>query len=238
MRQLTSATGPLLGPRDPAQPLLTLLDGPGRVELSGATARNWVAKTANLLTDSLGGPARVGLLLPLHWQAVTLLLGVSATGATVVVARDVTDLAGCDVAFTTLDTAQSALDAGVDDVLAVSTAPLGGRLRGGELPTMVLDAGGELPVHGDHYNGPARPVSAIELAGALVTGTDLGLTPADRVLTVLSPAEGLVLGLLTPLRAGSSLLLCPGAVPDEATLDAEGVTASVGVDLPGRRRLD
>lgn len=217
--------------RDPAQPLLTLLEGPARVELSGATAANWAAKTANLLVDGLGAPDRVGLLLPLHWQAVTLLQGAVATGATLVVAREPADLAGCAVAFVGREHAEAALDAGVDDVLAVSTLPMGGRLR--DLPAMVLDAGAELPVHGDHYRGTRT--GAVELDGTVVHAPDLGLDEHDRVLTVLSPADGLALGLLGPLAAGSALVLCPTGVPD--AVQDEGVTATVGVDLAGVRRL-
>lgn len=216
--------------RDPAQPLLTLLDGPARVELSGATAANWAAKTANLLTDGLGAPERVGLLLPLHWQAVTLLQGARLTGATVVVGRTAADLAGCAVAFVSLAHAHDDLD--VDDVLAVSTLPMGGRLQ--DLPSMVLDAGAELPVHGDHYAGRG-PLGPVLLDGLPVDVPSLGLTETDRVLTVLAPADGLVLGLLAPLAAGAALVLCPAGVP--ASVAAEGVTATVGVDLPGVRRL-
>ena len=99
VRGLTDLTGGLVGERDPAAPLLTLYDGtfpgPARVELSGATTANWVAKSANLLVDALGAPERVGLLLPLHWQTVALLLAAVATGATPVVGS----ADGCDVAF-------------------------------------------------------------------------------------------------------------------------------------------
>lgn len=235
MRQLSRA--PLLGPRDPAQPLLTLLDGGGRVELSGATCANWAAKTANLLVDGLGRPDRVGLLLPLHWQAVTLLLGITATGATAVVARTPDDLAGCTVAFTALDAAQAALDAGVDDVYAVSTAPLGGRLRQ-PLPAMVLDAGTEIPVHGDHFGGRSTGWSVVQGDTPVGDLPGTGLGPQDRVLTVLAPVEGLLLGLLAPLGAGAALVLCPGALPPAGTLEAEGITATVGVDLPWCPRLD
>ena len=38
--------------------------------------------------------------------------------------------------------------------------------------------------------------------------------------------------------AGAGLLLCPSGPPEQAALRAEGVTATVGVDLPGVRRLD
>ncbi len=226
----------MLGARDPAQPLLTQLDGTGRVELSGATATNWATKTANLLVAQ-GSPARVGLLLPLHWQVVTLLLGGLAAGATVVVARAVPELAGCDVTFVTADDAQAALDVCEGEVLAVSTAPLGGRLR--DLPPLVLDAGAELPSYGDVLVMPAAAGWAVEHAGALLGPLpDLGLGPADRVLTALPPwtADGLVTGLLTPLAAGSALVLASGLV-GAADVAAERVTASVGVDLAGVRRL-
>jgi len=235
-------TGPgagwaVLGPRDPAQPLVTLLDGPARVELSGATALNWAAKTANLL-HAAGSPARVGLLLPLHWQTVTLLLGATTAGATVVVARDPAHLEGCDLAFVSAEHAAAALDACDGDVLAVSVAPLGGRLR--DLPAMVLDAGAELPSYGDVLGVPAR-AGRVELAGRLVAATDgLGLSPADRVLTRQSPAtaDGLAVGLLAPLAAGAALVLAPGDGPlDVRAVAAEGVTASVGADVPGARRL-
>jgi uncharacterized protein (TIGR03089 family) len=236
------STERLAGPRDPAQPLVTLVDGPARVELSGATAANWAAKTANLLV-AIGEPSRVGLLLPLHWQFVTLLLGGVAAGATVVVAREPADLADCEVAFVTASTAGAALDACGGDVLAVSTAPLGGRLR--DLPAMVLDAGAELPSYGDVLSRAAATGWCVELDGQPVGPLpDLGLTGADRVLTTLPPVEGLALGLLAPLAAGAALVLAPtahdGGALDDATLAAlaaEQVTASVGVDLPGCRRL-
>jgi uncharacterized protein (TIGR03089 family) len=55
---------------DRARPLITFYDlGTGeRVELSVATTDNWVAKTANLLQDSLGvqAGARITVDLPLH----------------------------------------------------------------------------------------------------------------------------------------------------------------------------
>ena len=56
---------------------------------------------------------------------------------------------------------------------------------------------------------------------------------------MLAPADphGLALGLLAPLAAGAGLLLCPSGPPEQAALRAEGVTATVGVDLPGLRRL-
>lgn len=226
--------------REAAQPLLTLLDGPARVELSGATTANWVAKSANLLVDGLGSPARVGLLLPLHWQGVALLLAGVATGATVVVAADADGLVGCDAAFVTGPDAQAALDAGVDAVLALSGHPLGAPLAG--LPPAVEDYAREVPSYADHWGGPA-PVRWV----VSVAGTDLGPLPSlpvggrDRVLVAVEPAdpEGLA-GLLAVLTAGAALLLAPD--PDSLDLAAvaagEGLTCSLGVDVPGLPRLD
>jgi len=156
-------TAGLAGDRDPAQPLLTLLKGPARVELSGATTANWVAKSANLIVDSLGSPPQVGLLLPLHWQGIVLLLAGVATGAHVVVAPDVDGLAGCAAVFTTVEQTGAALDAGADDVLAVSLHPLGAPLPA--VPPMVLDHGREVPGHGDHWGGAAPADVRISVGG-------------------------------------------------------------------------
>ncbi len=249
LNPLTRLTAGLVGEREPAQPLLTLRDGDARVELSGATVANWVAKTANLLTDTAGGPARVGLLLPLHWQTVTLLLGAVAGGAVVVVAETAGALAGCEVAFTLPGSAAEVMDAGVDEVFAVSAAPLGGRLR--DLPAELtaaglMDAGRELPVHGDHFGGPPPRGWRVELQGGSVGPVpDSSLGGQDRVLTLAPPCSyaGLVLGILTPLHAGAAVVLLSGAPTAEAVTAAvreEAVTAVVGVDVgvSGVRRLD
>ena len=225
----------LLGARDPAQPLLTLLQGPARVELSGSTTANWVAKTANLLVDGHDAPRRVGICLPLHWQSVCLLLGAAATGATVVVASTAAELGGCQVCFTTPAGADGALRAGADDVLVMSGHPMGAPVAG--LPAAVLDVAREIPGYGDHFS-PAGPPGGFEVAGRPVTATGSGLTGTDRVLTVLGLTGGLEV-LLAALTAGAALVL----VPDPAGLDlvavvaAEQVTAVAGLDLAGLPRL-
>ncbi|MFI7438108.1 TIGR03089 family protein, partial [Micromonospora haikouensis] len=72
---------------DPARPLLTWYDDATgeRTELSGATLANWVAKTANLLTDEVAaGPGEsAGALLPPHWQTAAVLLGCWSAGLVV-----------------------------------------------------------------------------------------------------------------------------------------------------------
>lgn len=230
-------TAGLLGTRDPAQPLLTQLDGQGRVELSGSTTANWVAKTANLLVDGHGSPERVGVLLPLHWQAICFLVGAAATGATVVVAAEPADLRGCAVCFTTLEAAEGALAAGVEDVLVVSGHPMGAPVA--VLPPMLLDAAREIPGYGDHFARRARP-PRFELAGHTVPVLpDPRLTIEDRVLTSLAPVDGLAV-LLGVLGAGAALVLAPapGLLDLPAVVASEGVTAGAGLQLPGLPRLD
>ena len=210
--------------------------GGGRVEVSGATTANWVAKSANLLVDGLGGPARVGLLLPLHWQGVALLLAGVASGAVVVVARDVDGLAGCDAAFVVAEHAEAAVAAGVDEVLALSCHPLGAPLP--SVPTSAADYAREVPSYADHWSGGTPGRVSIEVGGdPLGPLPDLGLSGADRVLVAVDPADpsGLA-GLLSGLRAGASLVLlpAPAEVDLQAVAAAERVTAALGVPAGGR----
>ncbi len=241
MRDLTAATGGLAGERDPAQPLLTMYAGGGRVELSGATTANWVAKSANLLVDGLGAPQRVGLLLPLHWQSVALLLAGVATGATVAVARDPAELSRCEAAFVTGEHAEAALAAGVEEVLVLSGHPLGAALP--SVPAMAQDYAREVPSYADHWGGSAPSQVSIEVGGRpLGRLPELALSPADRVLVAVDPADPRGLeGLLAVLSAGAGLVLVPA--PREgldlaATATTELVTAALGIRVPGLRSLD
>ena len=239
MRGLTAWTAGLAGERDPAQPLLTLYDGPARVELSGATTANWVAKSANLMVDGLGSPARVGLLLPLHWQSLSLLLAGVAAGATVVVAAEPSELAGCDAAFVTGPAAPGTLDAGVDEVLALSCHPLGAPLPA--VPAMVTDYAREVPSYADHWGGPAPAGWSVEAGGAALGALpQLAVGPADRVLMTADLADPKQLaGVLAVLSAGAAVVLAPEpAGLDLAAITAgERLTATLGLDLPGLPRL-
>ena len=208
------------------------MDGPNRVELSGATTRNWVCKIANLLVDGYDSPASVGILLPLHWLTPCLLLGAVAAGARVVVAAEAAELTGCDLAFTTADTATAALDAGVDEVLACSMTPFATRLA--DLPPMVLDAAAEIPSYGDHFLGRPGPPELVVIGSPyVVPAWDLG--PTDRVLTALDPRSAVGLSaLLAPLRAGAAVVLLLSGDQD-AVVAQEQVTAIAGAE--GLRRL-
>jgi uncharacterized protein (TIGR03089 family) len=235
VRGLTDWTAGLVGPRDPAQPLLTLCDGQDRVELSGATTANWVAKSANLLVDGYGAPSRIGLLLPLHWQTVSLLLAGVATGATVVCAAEPGGLEGCEVAFVRGDRAQAALDAGVEDVLALSCTPLGMRLP--DVAPGAVDYAVEVPSYADHWGGPVPGRLDVEAGDAVLPPLpELDLGPADRVLATVTPGDPVGLAeLLAVLRRGASLVLVPSPqVMDlPRLLEQEGITATIGHEVPG-----
>lgn len=220
---LSPLTAGLVPAGDDSRPLLTYVAGPARVELSGSTTANWVSKTANLLTDSYGGPDRVGLCLPLHWQLPCLLLGIVATGATVVVASEPRHLTDCPVAFTALEDAEAALDAGVDDVFVCSLTPFATRLPA--VPALTYDAAVELPTYADYF--PGRPAPArLELDGAPFDVPALDLAASDRVLTAQDPRTPEGLGtLLGSLRAGASVVLLREGEA-EAVARQEGATRS------------
>ncbi len=193
-----------------------------------------MAKSANLLVDGLGSPARIGLLLPLHWQTVALLLAGVATGAEVVLAGDRAALAGCEAAFVLAPDAEAALDAGVDDVLALSGHPLGA--PAGKLPGMVLDFGREVPSYGDHFGGPRPGPARVLVRDARVARLG-GVTATDRLLTTLDPADPIGAAvLLGALSAGAGLvLLRAGAAAPVAA--AEHVTLTAGTSVDGLTRL-
>lgn len=214
--------------------------GGGRVELSGATTANWVAKSANLLVDGLGSPARVGLLLPLHWQTLVLLLAGVATGASVVVDDDPDRLADCDAVFTTLPQAQRLLDLGVGEVLALSGHPFGAALA--SVPGLAQDYAREVPSYADHFGGPTPSAWSIEVAGReLGEVASTGVAADARVMVGVEPSHpaGLA-GLLAVLRAGASAVLvpAPGAGVDVVACAAEErATATLGLDVPGLTAL-
>lgn len=233
---------------DPAGPLLTFYDDATgeRIELSATTLENWVAKTANLIQDGGVEPgARAAVLLPPHWQTAAILLACWSAGL-VVVAEGPADLA-----FAGPDRLDAGLGTGADDVYGLSLAPLAPPLRGA--PPGVTDYATEVRVHGDRFmpHTPVVPDSAAfatpdgvirtqaELIDAATErGAVLGVKPGDRLLVadLADPRDW----LLTPLAAGASLVLCRNADAGHlpGRVNAERVTATLGIDVPGAHRLN
>jgi uncharacterized protein (TIGR03089 family) len=205
-----------------------------------------VAKTANLLHDGLAVEpgTTVGMLLPLHWQTVCILLGCWAAGASVVIGS----ASQVEVAFAEEPELPAALAGGASDVLGLSLRPLAGPLD--EVPPGVIDYAAEVPAYGDRFVSPVLEPDAPALTlpegswtvGGLTAETERAvagwqLGPGDRVLSTLpyDTPHGLLAGLLAPLAAGGGVVLCRN--PDRAVLprrlDVERVTAVAGLAAPG-----
>ncbi|WP_069816264.1 TIGR03089 family protein [Streptomyces sp. TP-A0874] len=233
---------------DPGRPLVTFYDDSSgeRVELSVATFANWVAKTANLLQDDLGAEPgdRLALLLPAHWQTAVWLLAGFSTGVVVDVAGDP---AAADLVVSGPDTLVEARSCPGERV-ALSLRPMGARFP--QAPEGFLDYAVEVPGQGDHFT-PYTPVDpeagalafggARELTGSQVVAraredaSALGLAPGSRLLSGLpyDGWSGLSAGLLAPLAAGGSVVLCrhlDRLAPDalEQRRDSERITATAG----------
>ncbi|HCA85082.1 MAG TPA: TIGR03089 family protein [Streptomyces sp.] len=233
---------------DPARPLVTFYDDATgeRVELSVATFANWVAKTANLLQGDLGAEPgdRLALLLPAHWQSAVWLLACSSTG---VVADVGGDPAAADLVVSGPDTLEQARACRGERV-ALSLRPLGVRFPAP--PDGFSDYAVEVPGQGDRF-APIVPVDpdapALAFAGegeltavqvverARADAVTREYTPVSRVLSGLPYRDwnGLSGGLLAPLAAGGSVVLCRhlDRLPAEALelrRESERVTATAG----------
>src|SRR5258706_12793598 len=172
---------------DATRPLMTFYDdGTGeRVELSGATLANWVAKTANLLVDGLAlQPGQVAAVrLPAHWQTAAVLLGCWSVGLTV----DLAGSAAADVAFVAgFDESGPA----ADETYALSLAPLGLPFRSGP-PPGTLDFTIEVRGYGDQF----PTIAAAAAQPALADGTTHAeLLAAGAARPVPASARGLMHG--------------------------------------------
>jgi uncharacterized protein (TIGR03089 family) len=239
---LTSTPAGLLAralTRDGARPLVTFYDDATgeRVELSVATFANWVSKTANLLQDGLSAEPgeRVAVLLPTHWQTAVILSACWSAG--LVVATGLEAVAPADLVFTAADTVAAARSAtSAREVVALSLLPFARPAVG--LPVGVLDYALEVPTFGDRF-APYNPVlpgdPAFAVEGGTLTGGELvsaaeavDLPAGARVLSTsdFTDVEAVVRGLLGPLSADGSVVLCRnldhGAL--EKRLAAEKVT--------------
>jgi uncharacterized protein (TIGR03089 family) len=207
----------------PAAPFLTYYDQATgeRVELSGVTTANWVAKTSNFLVDELdvgpGGRVRIGL--PSHWLRFVWLLSCWTVGAAVVDDSADVGVSGPD------------LVADEPQRVAASLRPLGARFA--EAPEGFLDLGAEVPPHGDVFvalDPPTDQTVAIDLDGEELTHAELatGTAPsAERLLvqsgSVRRDADLLVAAAL----GGGSLVLVTSATSDDLTRVADQERARI-----------
>ena len=170
----------LAGLPDPARPFLTYYDDSTgeRVELSGVTTANWVAKTSNFLVDDLEAEpgTRVRLGLPSHWLRFVWMLTCWSVGAAVVEADADIGLSGPE------------LMADEPIRVAASLRPLGARFA--ESPAGFLDIGAEVPAQGDVFvpiDPPSSGTLAVDIDGRRATHAELvsSTTPSDDRLLVV-----------------------------------------------------
>ena len=213
-----TVTDALLAPAlaaDARRPLITFYDDATgeRLEFSGETLANWVAKTANLLRDEcdVEPGLRVAVLLPAHWQTTVALLGAWWNGALVV-----DDPAGADVALADAGHLEAAAVAGL--VVGFSLDAFGRPLA--DLPGDAIDYASEVRLHGDAFaplgdvagDSPALGDASVDdvVGTARRRAAELGYDARSRVLSVadwpLRLSGGLVDGLLAVLAAGGSLV--------------------------------
>ena len=209
---------------DPARPFLTYYDESTgeRVELSGVTAANWVAKTSNFLVDDLEAApgTRVRLGLPSHWLRFVWVLSCWTVGAAVVDADADIGLSGPDLA------------AAEPVRLAASLRPLGGRFA--EPPAGFLDVGAEVPPHGDVFvalDPPTPDTLALDLDGSRVTQDELAMSTepsAERLLVESGPLARDVDLLVAASLGGGSLVVVANGSADVLARLAEQERARFG----------
>ncbi len=195
---------------DPARPFLTYYDDSTgeRVELSGVTTANWVAKTSNFLVDDLDAApgTRVRLGLPSHWLRFVWVLSCWSVGAAVVDTDAGIGLSGPD------------LVADEPVRVAASLRPLGGRFA--EPPSGFLDIGAEVPAHGDvfvAFEPPGPGTLALDLDSRRMTQAELtsAIEPsAERLLVEPGPLARDVDLLVAAGLGGGSLVVVADASDD------------------------
>jgi uncharacterized protein (TIGR03089 family) len=209
-----TVTDALLAPvlaADARRPLITFYDDATgeRLEFSGETLANWVAKTANLLRDEcdVEPGTQVTVALPAHWQKAVALLGAWWCGAHVVEAG---------AAAVALVDAEH-LDATADLVVGFSLDAFGRPLA--ELPADAVDYASEVRMHGDHFTpdpvAGADPALGTHSVDDLVErsrrrAAELGYGADTRLLSTadwpVAADGGLVDGLLAVLAGGGSVV--------------------------------
>jgi uncharacterized protein (TIGR03089 family) len=227
--------------RDPGRPLITFYDDATgeRIELSGSSLANWVAKTANLLVDGLGcQPGEtIGIELPLHWLTGVWTMAAWSAGLRVVAGSTPTsEGVSIDVAVVGSRSAGEVSDTtgAAGEVVVVSLLPLGAPLPPGALPHGVIDFAREVPAYGDHFRPAGDPHARIDdgdpVAQARALAASWQLDEGGRLLVAdeLDPHAQLLATALVPLSVGGSAVLClnPDATRMADRTQTERITAS------------
>jgi len=234
---------------DPSRPRLTTYDQDGnRTELSGTALLNWASKVAGLLVDELGGTHGDAVVVRsgLGWQTAGVLVGAWWGGLTVTDE----DEPGALAAFVA-----DGADAVADEVLVVSGHPLGAPSR--QVQAHQRDFTGAVLGQADRFGTRAVvPGDEFAVTGSVTVAefdalvrAGSGLSGSDRLVVTGSwdlprgsdRTAGVISGLLAPLAAGASVILCSdwaaqSAVPDltsgaaASRLASEGATHVLGAD--------
>ncbi|MCG2620595.1 TIGR03089 family protein [Arthrobacter sp. I2-34] len=209
--------------------------GPGgeRVELSGRVVDNWVAKTANLLTEEFdAGPGTVVRLeMPPHWRSIVWALATWQVGACLSIGGSTP----ADIVATT-DPLHPAEDAWPARAQLVAVAPGALQLRwDGELPDGVMDYAAEVRAFADYFADPAAldpAAAALEHPGGTISFGEL-LPPAETGGTsgprhLLLPAAAgwttvLAETLATWLASGTVVLVHPEVEVTARLLESERI---------------
>ncbi|MCD0451178.1 TIGR03089 family protein [Actinocorallia sp. API 0066] len=227
------------------RPLVTFYDDARgeRVEFSRRTFDNWTAKTANLLVAGLDAQpgGKVVIDLPLHWQTAVWIFAAWWAGQEVVLGRAAVR---AEEGLWVTDDPRGAPE-WPDEVVGLSLDALGAPLK--DAPAWVTDYAVEVRAYGDRFapyasEGPRLTVTnttftASQLDTEIVTFlNEHPLHTDDRVLvtTPFTDAGSLVSGLLAPLRAGASVILCRDLDDDllPRRIKTEHVTAVAGPETP------
>jgi uncharacterized protein (TIGR03089 family) len=227
----------------PTRPLITFYDDATgeRVELSGVTMANWVAKTGNLLVDGsgLGAGDTADVWLPPHWQTAAILLGCWSAGLGV--ANGPPALSESSVVFATAPVITANSVSSSADKYVLGLAPMGAALRN-PIPGW-FDYITEVRGQGDNFAGPTVQAEDRAWLDADATWTqtqlvdrararaaELGLLPGGRALIDGDAHSGPLDWLLPALAVGASIVLCVqvdrAALPDRARNENVDVVVS------------
>ena len=209
-----------------------------RTELSATSLENAAAKIANALRDEfdLEAGARVGLLLPLHWQRAAWCAGVWTAGCIVDLDADATSV---DLFVTTIDDAAGVTGPARRDVAVVSLHPFGLPLSE-PLPDGSIDVTLAVRQQPDAYlfEPPSGDLSALTCAGrtmsqqevldmARTRAADWGLGTGGRLLASddIDLIDGWLAAVAVPLVADASVVLARNIADADQLVGQERITA-------------